>query len=245
LSEGSYLLSDTVMYYSNGEEKNYVVSNKHGYYGNGGKLWISKFRNLSIHGEGTVKIESNNRKVAPLSLTFSKSVEIANLYIGHTQERESWCEDGVFNCIINSNIKIDNCVFDGSGIRGVDIRGCREIQIKNTTIQNCQQNIGTISNSQIIKFEDCTFKKNGCYPGFYFSEKADSIMFNNCEFKENFAYEVNDYEPDAIFDSSTDNVYISECTFYNNNHIELTGLPKSNFKDCRFLDSIKIGTIIY
>ena len=169
--------------------------------------------NLKIIGKSEAPIQITTCADCGNTLSFinCKNILIENIEAGHLPKNKHECSGGVFYFAHCKNVTINSCIMFGSGNWGVMTYEVSNLFCNNSTIENCNMLIMDIINSNLINFNNCTFKNNTGWNGIDLTSSL-YVYFNNCIFKGN-DFKGNDF----IVSSSKDcNSLYENCSFINN-----------------------------
>ena len=150
-------------------------------------LDMIELENVTIQGTKGTRLLSSYTDDVVVYLRDSKNIVLDTLIIGHENETEMSCDEGVLNAG-NSTITVLNCDIFGCGLYGFSAYDST-IAMKNTVIRDCAETIMHLTRCAAT-FDDCTFSGNGYKTpstyGITFSAAEDAtVAFSNCTFTNN------------------------------------------------------------
>ena len=152
----------------------------------GVELVITDLSGLTIRGEDqdTVSIVTEPRYANVMRFDFASGITISNVTMGHTPEKGS-CAGGVLLFQDCSDLEIVRSGLYGCGIRGVDLRGCRNVHVDWTDIYECSEGCVAVSESRNVLFENCKFYRCTVWMGVFEVYGSRDVAFINSEVFEN------------------------------------------------------------
>ena len=126
------------------------------------ELSFNDIINLKIIGKSEAPIQITTCADCGNTLSFinCKNILIENIEAGHLPRNKDFCTGGVFYFEHCKNVTINSCIMFGSGNWGVMTYEVSNLYCNNSTIENCNMLIIDIINSNLINFNNCTFKNN-------------------------------------------------------------------------------------
>jgi hypothetical protein len=182
-------------------------------------LIVRGLSNLKILGGGEKpsKIIQPNRLYKVMEMYKCENVVFENIEAGHEPEKGS-CNASVLVFNECKDIFIRNSILYGSGYEGITSYKSTNLNCRGTTIKECSFQILSLSQSENVRFLECTFTDNGepHGAGKIYLAGTDRLLFDKCTFSNNAAYtgEVTE-DPFFKMEDCLD-VYLNECTFSNN-----------------------------
>jgi len=177
------------------------------------ELSFNHLINLKIIGksEAPIKITTCPDCGTTLNFLYCKNILIENIEAGHLPKNKHECSGGVFYFEHCNDITINSCIMFGSGNWGVMTYEVSNLFCNNSTIENCNMLIMDIINSNLINFNNCTFKNNTGWNGIDLTSSL-YVYFNNCIFKGN-DFKGNDF---IVSSGKECNSLYENCSFINN-----------------------------
>ena len=217
----------------------YILNRNSEYYPQG--ILFDSIHDFKLMGAGKSKLLAFERNATVLIFTNSFNVELNNLTIGHTEEPNQNCEEGVLKFIDCQNIKIKNCKLFGSGTYGLTVSNVRNLLFNSSSITECTNRILSLANSLNIKFIDSKFYNNTISsPNLAgFSESKD-VIFEGSEIVDNETTQP-DLAENSIFEiyNNKDQIQFNNCTFLRNKNFNWFG-DKIKLNSCK-IDSSKFA----
>jgi len=175
-----------------------------------GELIIAYVDGLTIQPApgAIVELVTPDRFSTVIVFMYCNGIKMSGIRAGHTVTGEYECDAGVVLIMDSANIKIEDCLFYGSGSYGLWLRLCVSAQIVNTTVTDCSLRAVDLFYSNDVTFTGCKFIDNRAYGSVIWGNNT-TARFIDCEISGNKellwnAVEIND---DVLFE---------RCVFKNN-----------------------------
>lgn len=207
-------------------------------------LLIDSIKNLKIVGTGSSKLLAYERNAMVLKFSNSYNISLDNIILGHTEDPEYDCEQGVLKIIHSYNIDISNCKLFGSGTFGLVTYDVYNLDFSDSEITECTSLIFELEKSRKITFTNAKFYNNDLSISVLgaFTNLTKKVGFLNCEFIDNtpkmegnpafnFMGNYRDFDEPILF---------TNCTFKNNKGFKWYG-EKIKLDNCKVDSSGFIG----
>ncbi len=207
-------------------------------------LLIDSIKNLKIIGTGSSKLLAYERNATVLKFTNSYNISLDSIIIGHTEQPEYDCEQGVLRVSHSYNIDISNCKLFGSGTFGLVTYDVYNLNFSNSEITECTALIFELEKSRKVTFTNSRFHNNDLSTSVLggFTNSTKEVEFLHCEFSDNTpkmegnpAFNFMDNYKDL-----DEPILFINCTFKNNKGFKWYG-EKIKLDKCRIDSSGFIG----
>lgn len=183
-------------------------------YGGGYQFVAYDIKNLSIVGNNS-RILVEPRYADVMKFVDCRMVSIEGISAGHTGEVAD-CKGDVFEFKQCRGVRIENCVLNGGGARGLVAVDTQELTMVDSSIRDCSLGFMNLKDSQHFLFEGTTFFTCTGDPLIQVSNSR-SLLFAGCSFADN--------RGKALFGGTAPEQMGNSLTF-----------RKCNFTDNQFLD---------
>ncbi len=173
-------------------------------------LVLSGYRNLTIIGKNSsISLIVSTTTVTILSFESCDNITISDLNMGHAEEGNNGCSEGVLVFTDCSRVNLSNCDIYGCGWFGVRFNNTHNVDCINSVIHDCDYDMFEINNSSNIKIKNTVFNESWTGTMIRASESRN-IQFVDCIFvdKNNTEW---DYYPKGCFDLNC-NITLTNCT---------------------------------
>lgn len=160
----------------------------------GDELALTGIVNLTIEGDGKEQSEIvvEPRYANILKFLDSSGISLKNLKLGHTIIKDYECDAGVVDFERCDSINIDSCTLYGCGSQGISASDVKNLDFKNSVIENCNFCVMYIDSSSNINFSNSTFRNCtfGSMFNFWNSKKVvfDKCLVENNQCKEGYEF---------------------------------------------------------
>lgn len=220
-------------------EFEYILNKNSDYYPQG--ILFDSIHDFKILGTGKSKLFAFERNATVLIFTNSYNVKLSNLTIGHTEEPNQNCEEGVLKFIDCQNVVIENCKLFGSGTYGLTVSNVRNLLFNASSITECTNRILTVAKSHNIKFVNSKFHNNTLSsPNLAVFSESKNVIFEGSEIIDNETTQP-DLAENAIFEirNEINQIQFNNCTFLRNKDFNWFG-DKLKLNSCK-VDSSKFA----
>lgn len=160
-------------------------------------LGLSKLSNLVIMSiaEKPMNMYTVERFDDVVVLDECHSIIFENIEFGHQVEK-GHCEGGVVVIRNSKKISFKGCEFFGCGTRGLDIKNCEEVTVKDSIVRECTYNAMWINNSERVFFSKCKIYNNEEFE--VFGIKESEVVFEECEVTNNYGEVIFDLDKSKV-----------------------------------------------
>jgi len=216
-------------------EGNYEFSNH---------IEIYELSEFSMIGNGQVTFTNNNLDENCLIIYNSKSIGIENIFFTHKSKPNYNCSAGVVEVYRSSDIFLNSCTLDGSGIIGLNLDTAFNIELRKSTIQNCTEDILLMKNKSQCLIIESKLINNFCGTDcIEIRDAGNMLKIDNSEILDNKFH--NDVIDDSVYSfiltqKEGNDVKLHKCRIINNVNMMVIGIPDSAILNCEInLDSKK------
>lgn len=198
--------------------------------------WLENFQIVGRKTEENItKLTSSSVHNTIFTFKKCKNILLRNVRIGHWPEK-GFCDGDVIKFEDCENVELDNCELFGSGLVGLTCEKVKDLKVRQTTIEDCTDDIMTLNNAVDVVFNECIFQNTpGALQIFNSDEfkNVDPITFNGCIFSnlgdKVFSLDITKYETIKVL-NSTFYGYEESTLTDNKSFIEL---DKNKFKKAK------------
>ena len=175
LKAGTYNLSDAADAIAPAVKWNGVFDGKEPH--------LTGLKNLTLRGEGEVKILITPRYAWVMCFRDCESLAFENLIIGHTDA--GYCTGGVLRFLNSKKIGILKCTLFGSGTEGISLENVSDFRFVESSIRDCTYDLISIRGSRRIAFRDSALRNTGEFNLINIDSSSD-ILFDRCIIENNW-----------------------------------------------------------
>lgn len=198
---------------------------------------ISDISNFCIEAEnpGKVLICTEEAYDPVMYFRYANNLTLRGLVCGHEVE-PGYCSGSVVEFEGGSGLTVDSCSLYGCGTYGIVFHGCDHVDVKDSEIYECTYGLLDIYESNILNFENCTFRDSKDMTMICIQSGSD-IVFKKCTFRDNY---INPSYTSCCFTdlSEYSDASFEDCTFENNQY-NLFSNRKVTQKNCTINDNQK------
>lgn len=198
-------------------------------------LVIRNIDGLTIRGVDREmgRILSDNPFSFVLCFENCSNIRIENVTAGH--DVSGMCSGGVYNFRDCKEISIANSELFGCGTVGLAMQDVNGFSMEDSSIYECTYAIMSLQDCNNLSFANTAFHHTGTYSDMVQIAEGRRIIFDGCEFHNNYTNIASDYEARFFgVDDKSQEIQVKNCAFKNNMLPYLTSSLTINFFDCNF-----------
>lgn len=198
-------------------------------------LVIRNIDELTIRGvDGKMgRILSDNPYAFVLCFENCSNIRIENVTAGH--DVSGMCSGGVYNFRDCKEISISSCELFGCGTEGLAMQDVNGFSMEDSSIYECTYAIMSLLDCNNLRFSNIAFHHTGTYSDMVRITEGRRIIFEGCEFYNNYSNIASDYEARFFgVDDLSQEIQIKNCAFMDNMLPYLTSSQTVTFFDCSF-----------
>lgn len=172
-------------------------------YSAGDGVTIRGVQNLKIVGSSEnpadIQIIGDILEDYVLNVYNSSKVIFDHLSFTHDETVHGNISGGLMKIQQSNTIKISECLMSGRASNGLFCWRSKEIEMRNTTIENCSYGIVDLRDSWSLKFNNCQFNDNKTCQTAWYMSGCVSVQITDCSFIGNHSRESHICERTKMF----------------------------------------------